>query len=96
MPSLSIPAGAGAVAQAATDIARNTTRYLDSVESIYRHVIQKGKNDMASEIIDAGRFDGATTMVERKEGLELLLADEERNRVAKNEVLTPSTSSVMV
>lgn len=78
--------GIGAVAAAATDVRRNTTKYADSVESVYRHVIQKQKNDMASEIIDAGRFDQNTTNEERKETLEQILADADRNRVAKNEV----------
>jgi len=80
--------GIGAVAAAATDVRRNTTKYADSVESVYRHVIQKQKNDMASEIIDAGRFDQNTTNEERKETLEQILADADRNRVAKNEVPT--------
>jgi PHD/YefM family antitoxin component YafN of YafNO toxin-antitoxin module len=62
--------GIGAVAAAASDKRRNTTKYLDSVESVYRHVIQKQKNDMAAEIIDAGRFDQATTDAERKKALE--------------------------
>ena len=49
-------------------------------------MIQKQKNDMAAEIIDAGRFDRQTTNDERKETLEQILADEGRTRIAKNEV----------
>lgn len=66
--------GIGAVAAAASDVRRNTTKYLDSVESVYRHVIQRQKNDMAAEIIDAGRFDQETTNEERKETLETCVA----------------------
>lgn len=80
--------GIGAVAAAATDVRRNTTKYADSVESVYRHVIQKQKNDMAAEIIDAGRFDRKTTDAERKSTLEQIVADAERNKIAKNEVPT--------
>lgn len=80
--------GIGAVAAAATDVRRNTTKYADSVESVYRHVIQKQKNDMAAEIIDAGRFDQRTTDAERKLSLEQMVADAERNKIAKNEVPT--------
>jgi hypothetical protein len=80
--------GIGAVAAASTDVRRNTTKYADSVESVYRHVIQKQKNDMAAEIIDAGRFDRKTTDAERKSTLEQIVADAERNKIAKNEVPT--------
>jgi hypothetical protein len=69
-------------------VRRNTTKYADSVESVYRHVIQKQKNDMAAEIIDAGRFDRKTTDAERKSTLEQIVADAERNKIAKNEVPT--------
>jgi SWI/SNF-related matrix-associated actin-dependent regulator of chromatin subfamily A protein 2/4 len=47
--------------------------YADSIESLMRNVIQKGKVEMAAEVIDAGRFDQKTTMAERKETLEQLL-----------------------
>lgn len=43
---------------------------------------------MASEIIDAGRFDRNTTNDQRKETLEQILADEARSKIAKNEVPT--------
>ncbi len=39
-----------------------------------RNNIQKMKIDMANEVIDAGRFDMNTTMEERRETLEALLA----------------------
>ncbi len=38
-----------------------------------RNNIQKTKIDMANEVIDAGRFNMATTQEERKETLEALL-----------------------
>lgn len=47
---------------------------------------------MAAEIIDAGRFDRQTTNDERKETLEQILADEKRNRIAKNEARSPSAT----
>lgn len=43
---------------------------------------------MAAEIIDAGRFDRQTTNDERKEVVKQILADENRNKVAKNKVPT--------
>lgn len=43
---------------------------------------------MAAEIIDAGRFDRQTTNAQRKEVIKQILADESRNKVAKNEVPT--------
>jgi hypothetical protein len=52
-------------------------------------VIQKQKNDMAAEIIDAGRFDQQTTNDERKETLEAILGDERRSKIAKNEARAP-------
>ena len=48
-------------------------------------MIQKQKNEMAAQIIDAGRFNQETTNEQRKETLEQILADETRTRVAKNE-----------
>ena len=48
-------------------------RYADSIESLVRNNIQKTKIDMANEVIDAGRFNMATTQEERKETLEALL-----------------------
>ena len=48
-------------------------RYADSIESLVRNNIQKIKTDMANEVIDAGRFDMATTMAERKNTLESML-----------------------
>lgn len=53
--------------------------YGDSIESLIRNYIQKTKIDMASEIIDAGRFDGMTSMDERKQALESLLQASGRN-----------------
>lgn len=47
--------------------------YCESLESSVRNVIQKQKNEMAAEIVDAGRFDGQTTHAERRETLENLL-----------------------
>ena len=41
---------------------------------------------MASEVIDAGRFDMQTSNSERRQKLEELLADEDRQRIAQNEV----------
>ena len=38
-----------------------------------RNLIQRQKIDMASEVIDAGRFDMTTTMDERKATLEAML-----------------------
>ncbi len=46
---------------------------MESIESLVRNIIQKHKNDMANEIIDAGRFDQTTTMDERRANLEALL-----------------------
>ncbi|MEW5310062.1 MAG: hypothetical protein WDW38_001894 [Sanguina aurantia] len=63
-------------------------RYLDSIESLVRNNIQKMKIDMANEIIDAGRFDQETSMDERRATLEALLQDEDRLKVAQNEVPT--------
>jgi hypothetical protein len=60
--------------------------YADSIESLMRNMIQKVKIDMASEVIDAGRFDMQTSNSERRQKLEELLADEDRQRVAQNEV----------
>ena len=48
-------------------------KYADSIESLVRNTIQKTKIDMANEVIDAGRFNMATTQEERKETLEALL-----------------------
>jgi len=48
-------------------------KYADSIESLVRNNIQKTKIDMANEVIDAGRFNMATTQEERKETLEALL-----------------------
>lgn len=48
-------------------------KYQESIESLVRNIIQKHKNDMANEIIDAGRFDQTTTMDERRANLEALL-----------------------
>merc|ERR1712196_327498 len=48
--------------------------YKNSVETIVRNEIQQQKIEMASEIIDAGRFDMNTTNDERKQTLEKLLA----------------------
>jgi len=64
----------------------DTRKYKDSVESIVRNVIQRQKNEMADEVINAGRFDGRTTQEERRQTLETMLQDEERNQTAKNEV----------
>mmetsp|Transcript_631 Transcript_631/g.4262 ORF Transcript_631/g.4262 Transcript_631/m.4262 type:complete len:306 (-) Transcript_631:288-1205(-) len=47
---------------------------------------------MADEVINAGRFDGRTTQEERRQTLEAMLQDEERNQTAKNEV--PSTHEI--
>ena len=54
---------------------------MESVESLVRNVIQKKKNDMANEIIDAGKFDQSTSMEERRANLEALLQDTERMKV---------------
>lgn len=70
----------------------DTRKYKDSVESIVRNVIQRQKNEMADEVINAGRFDGRTTQEERRQTLEAMLQDEERNQTAKNEV--PSTHEI--
>lgn len=66
--------------------------YGDSIESIVRGQIQQLKIEMANEVIDAGRFDQRTTMAERRQTLEALLQDQERNRKATNEV--PSYSQI--
>ncbi|KXZ56213.1 hypothetical protein GPECTOR_1g185 [Gonium pectorale] len=63
-------------------------KYVESIESMVRNVIQKKKNDMANEIIDAGRFDQTTSMEERRANLEALLQDADRLRVAPTEVQT--------
>ncbi|KAL6753548.1 hypothetical protein V8C86DRAFT_454841 [Haematococcus lacustris] len=73
---------------AAAQQAGQNPRYHDSVESLVRNLIQKQKIDMANEVIDAGRFDMTTTMDERKATLEAMLQDEERNKLAQNEVLS--------
>ena len=51
----------------------SSRKYADSIESLVRNNIQKTKIDMANEVIDAGRFNMATTQEERKETLEALL-----------------------
>lgn len=51
----------------------SSLKYADSIESLVRNNIQKTKIDMANEVIDAGRFNMATTQEERKETLEALL-----------------------
>lgn len=66
--------------------------YGDSIESIVRGQIQQLKIEMANEVIDAGRFDQRTTMAERRQTLETLLQDQEKNRKATNEV--PSYSQM--
>lgn len=70
----------------------DTRKYKDSVESIMRNVIQRQKNEMADEVINAGRFDGRTTQEERRQTLEAMLQDEERSQSANNEV--PSTHEI--
>eukprot|EP00887_Chlorella_sp_A99_P003101 scaffold9.g3101.t1 len=47
--------------------------YADSIESVVRDQIQRQKIEMASEVIDAGRFDQRTSMEERRATLEELM-----------------------
>ena len=78
--------GEGADGGGAANGSAGTKRlYADSIESLMRNMIQKVKIDMASEVIDAGRFDMQTSNSERRQKLEELLADEDRQRVAQNE-----------
>ncbi|GIL44687.1 hypothetical protein Vafri_2212 [Volvox africanus] len=71
-------------------------KYVESVESMVRNIIQKKKNDMANEIIDAGRFDQTTSMEERRANLEALLQDAERLKVAPTEVQTNQQLNVAI
>lgn len=69
-------AGGGATEAAAPTAAGPSgaaERCADSIESLVRNHIQKMKTDMASEVIDAGRFDQRTSMDERRQTLEALL-----------------------
>lgn len=70
--------------------------YADSIESIVRGQIQRMKIEMANEVIDAGRFDQQTSMEERRQTLETLLQDPERQRKATNEVPTWAELNVML
>ena len=65
-------------------------KYADSIESLVRNNIQKTKIDMANEVIDAGRFNMATTQEERKETLEALLQAKPNPSLSSN--TTPSSS----
>merc|ERR1711871_1175497 len=60
--------------------------YKNSVETIVRNEIQQQKIEMASEIIDAGRFDMNTTNDERKQTLEKLLDDYDQHEDTTNHV----------
>lgn len=40
--------------------------YVDSVESIVRNYVQKGKIELAAEVIDAGRFDTIASNEDRR------------------------------
>lgn len=55
------------------DVNGDGNLYGDSIESLVRNMIQKHKNEMANEVIDAGRFDMETTSDERRKTLETLL-----------------------
>lgn len=62
--------------------------WADSIESLVRNQIQRMKIEMANEIIDAGRFDQQTSNAERRQTLETLLSDQERNTRPQNVVPT--------
>ena len=64
--------------------ATNRKLYSDSIESLVRNQIQTRKIAMANEVIDAGRFDQQTSMEERRQTLETMLQDSERNKKAEN------------
>lgn len=65
-------------------------KYVDSIESITRNVIQKGKMEMAEEIIDAGKFDLETTHDERQANLSELIHNAERVTLPENDIFTMS------
>ena len=58
--------------------------YKGSYETVIRNEIQQQKIEMASELIDAGRFDGKTTDEERKKSLEEILEEHEQNEAGGN------------
>ena len=70
--------------------------YGDSIESVMRNQIQRLKIEMASEVIDAGRFDQRTSMEERRHTLENLLQDQDRSTKAVNTVPTPHELNEML
>ena len=62
----------------------------ESVEGIVRNTIQKRKIEMAEEIIDAGKFDLATSASDKKDTLERLLAAQAESNASERSCKAPS------